>query len=226
MAATIAAVALVGTTVPAQANTASIKVTQLKLQPTATYFTSTALVGAVKFDWDDDVTIYSAKTDVVVNNKTVATGVPIYPSTSTQKGGIDYKRSWGAGLVKLANIRVTGTDAVTGAFDNFPVAAPANSVRVKYAVTPKSGIKYLRVGKKLTFTATVHYLNAKNKAAPAGKAVIQYKKAGTWKVLKTLKLNAKGKATYKISLRTKRYYRLVVPSTTLVQGDATGSSRI
>lgn len=220
VATTIAAVALVGTTVPAQADTASIQLTKIALKPTATYkATNNDLLGTVTIVSDDQVEIQGAKTDVKVNGKTVATGVTLYSD------GIYYQRAWGAGVVQLANVTVSGTDG-GNPFTDLPLATPANSVRVKYALDPSSIIRYKRVGKRLTFAATVNYRNAASKLVSAGRATIQYKKDGKWRVLKTLTLNSQGKATYQISLRTKRYYRMVVAPTALVEGGSTKASRI
>lgn len=220
-AAAIAGLTLVGTAVvPAQADTASIKVTGIKLKPIVTYNAGQNFIGGtIGLDWDEDVDIYDVEADVKVNGKTVATSVPLAPN------GFNYNRSWGAGTVQLTNVKVTGTDANTGDFTDLPVATPANSVQVRHAVDPNSIIKYKRVGKKLTFKATVRYISATGKLISVGKATIQYKKAGKWKKLKTLKLNSAGFAKYKIYLKKKRSYRLVVVGTNVFQSASTGPSK-
>lgn len=220
VAAAVAALTLVGTAVPADADTASIQVTGIALQPTATYAPTVGLIGNVDITFDPSVDITSAKTDVVVNNKTVAVGVPLYSD------GIDYQRAWGAGVVRLANVKVTGTDQDgTVPFEDLALSTPYNATRVRYAVDPGTVIKINRVNKKLSFKVRATYTAANGKHYSVGKAKIQYKKNGAWKTLKTLKLNSTGRATYKITTSKKRPYRLVIATTNVFQGAATPATK-
>ena len=220
VAAAVAALTLVGTAVPADADTASIQVTKIALVPTATYkATQNDLLGTVSIISDDQVTIQSASTDVRVNGKVVATGVALF------QDGIYYQRAWGAGVVQLTNVKVSGIDEVTGPFENLALSTPYNAVRVRYAVDPSTIIKINRVNKKLSFKVRATYTAANGKHYSVGKAKIQYKKNGAWKTLKTLKLDSSGRAKYKITTSKKRSYRLVVATTNVFEGAQTKPSK-
>jgi hypothetical protein len=135
---------------------------------------------------------------VVVNG--VALPAPIY----VYSAGIYYNRAWGAGAVKLINFRDIRGGAIAGA---------SNEVNVRYGVKFLDGFKVRKIGKKLTFKTTVRYVNNAGKSIGIRKATLQVKKGSKWRTLKKLKLNKKGKATYRKSDRKKRSYRLVIKET-------------
>lgn len=222
---TVASVALVAggatsaTAVPGDNNT----VTVFKLKPGALpYKTSNFVSGQVVVSAPSSSSFYGLKATVTVGGKAVATKVPIY------QNGYYHDRKWGAGVVRLTNFTASGYDVRpghTGAYYDRPVKSPANSVRVRYAVESRSdNLRVSKRGKKLTFKVIATYRDKSEKRKSAKKAVIQVKKSGKWKTLKTVKLNSKGKATYKKSDKKKRQYRLKIKTTSTLQGGTTRGS--
>lgn len=194
-------------------------VTVFKLKSGALpYKTSNFVSGKVVVSAPSSSSFYGLKATVTVNGKTVATKVPIY------QNGYYHDRKWGAGLVRLKSFTASGYDVRpghTGAYYDRAIKAPSNVVRIRYAVEPSSGLKVTKRGKKLTFKATATYRDKAEKRRSAKKAVIQVKKGGKWKTLKTVKLNSKGKATYKKSDKKKRQYRMKIKTTSLLLGGTT-----
>lgn len=200
----------------------TVKVTNIKLKSTATYYKTSNPLSGIVIAVAPGANAYGFKATVKVNGAVVATKVPVYLGNT---GGIYYDRKWGAGVVSLTNFTASGNDA-SGYFTDRPIPAPANSVRVRYAVESNSGIKITKRGKKLTFKLTATYRDKSERRLSPKRGVIQVKKGGKWRTLKTVKLNSKGKGTYKKSDRKKRSYRMLVKTTTGLQGGYSRSVKI
>jgi hypothetical protein len=91
---------------------------------------------------------------------------------------------------------------------------------------PSPPARITKKGKKLTFRLTVRYTDDAGRAVGIRRVTIQVLRGGKWKNLKHVKLNSKGKGTYKHSDRKKRKYRLVVKPTSLYQGGVTHGVKI
>jgi hypothetical protein len=203
-----------GATVATAAPGAETAVTTIKLKPTATYYkTSNMVRGKVAVTGASD--FYRLTATLNINNKAVAHNVPIYAYTDGTQG-FYYNRRWGAGTLKLNNFKVSGPG-----YTDVRIGSVSNGVRIRYAIESSSGLRVTKKGKKLTFKVTATYRDNREKRRSPGRATIQVKKSGKWKTLKTVKLNSKGKATYKKSDGKKRQYRMKISTTTKIKGGTT-----
>lgn len=218
----VASTALVagGTTAATAAPGDTAAVTGVSLGETATYFSSTPVTGTVSVAGG----ITSLKATVNVNGVPLPAPVTININASNGVNGFYYDRAWGNGVVSLTNFIASGRDA-QGFFSNRAVPGPANSVLIRYAVDTRSSIKVTKRGKKLTFKLKARYINNTGGAVGIRKATIQVKKNGTWKTLKNVKLKSNGTGTYKKSDSKKRNYRLLIKTTSSIQGGNTTGTR-
>lgn len=235
---TVAAASLLlgGLVAPASAATSSpVNVTSVSVKPSyggaaisskTKYYRITTKAKISGLDgWAD---IYG---DVYRGSKRVASKVDLgyaYPGGKNLTGYLTAKSSWGRGKFKVKNVRVV-YDSKT--YKDTKVSG--GSFKMKSAIDGK--LKYGNVvhvkanGKKKTVKVGIKQYTSKKAWEPyAGKKVkIQHKVGGKWKTKKTVKLNKKGKATYKFSTSKRVKYRVVVPSTSKVVGGRTaGTSRI
>lgn len=221
----VASTALIagGTTSASAAPGDNNAVTVFKLNAGSTpYKTSNFVSGQIVVSAPSSSSFYGLKATVTVNGKVVANKVTVY------QNGYYHDRKWGAGTVRLTNFTASGYDTRpghTGAYYDTPVSAVANSVRVRYAVESRyDNLRVSKRGKKLTFKVNATYRDKNEKKKSAKRATIQVKKGGKWKSLKTIKLNSKGKGTYKKSDKKKRQYRLQIKTTNTLQGGTTSGS--
>lgn len=227
---------LVGTAVlPASAATGSpIDVTSVSVKPSyggnaiaekTKYYrvTTKAKVGTLD-GWAD---IYG---DVYRGSKRVASKVDLgyaYSGGKNLTAYLEAKSSWGRGKFTVKNVRVV-YDSTT--YKDTRVSG--GTFTMKSAI--KGKLKYGNViqvranGSKKTVKVGVKRYTTKGWSAYAGKKVkIQYKSGGTWKTKKKVKLNSKGKATYKFSTGKRYKYRVVVPkNSTTVGGRSTATPRL
>lgn len=218
---TVASAALVagGATAATAAPGDNAAITTVKLKSGATYYkTSNFISGTVAASAPGSSSFYGIKATVTVNGKVVKTGASVY------QNGVYFDRAWGSGTVRLINFTASGFDTRpgnVGAYYDRPIPAPANATRVRYAVESGSGLKVTKRGKKMTFKLKATYRDKSEKRKSAKRATIQVKKSGKWKTLKNVKLNSKGKATYKRKDGKKRQYRMVIKTTNTLQGATT-----
>jgi predicted phage tail protein len=102
-----------------------------------------------------------------------------------------------------------------------PVATSGDPVSIAvapYPVDPRTEIRVRKLGKKLTFKIKARYINDAGQRVGIRRATIQVKRGGNWRTVKRVKLNSKGRATYKRSDKKKRLYRLVIKATSVYQG--------
>ncbi|MCL3820335.1 hypothetical protein [Aeromicrobium wangtongii] len=169
-------------------------------------------------------TPYGLKANVNVNGRLVAAGVRI------NSNGFYYERAWGAGAVTLTNFTLSGYDSRPaphrGAYTDRPVAGASNAVQIRYGVEYRSGIQVRKKGKKLTFKIKARYVDSRGKNVGIRKATIQVKKGSKWKTLKKVNLKKNGTKTFTRKDGKKRYYRLVIKTTSVYQGGQTKGLKI
>jgi len=143
-------------------------------------------------------------------------------------------------LLRTAAIAVASTALVAGMSASATAAPTADSVAASrlssastttiaiapYPVDPKSKIRVLKRGKKLTFRLTARFVDDAGTPVAIRKATIQILRGSKWKTLKNLNLNSSGRATYKRTDGKKRKYRMLIKPTALYQGGNTTSVRI
>ncbi|WP_277212050.1 hypothetical protein [Isoptericola croceus] len=231
-----AASLLLGTLVaPAAASTGSpIDVTSVTVKPSyggvAIYektkyyrITTKAKVGTLD-GWAD---IYG---DVYRGSKKVASAVDLgyaYSGGQNLSTYLPAKSSWGRGKFQIKNVRVVYNSKT---YKDTNVSG--GSFTMKSAIDGK--LKYGNViqvqadGKKKTVKVGVKRYTTTGWKSYAGKKVkIQYKTSSGWKTKKIVKLNSKGKATYKFSSAKRYKYRVVVPKTsTTVGGRSAATPRV
>lgn len=201
----------------APATSASTAVTTLSFKDGVLYTTGDNVVSGT-FAVPDTLQVTSAKAQVTVNGKVRGT-VDVY------EPGFYYPGSWGAGVVRLGPVTITGYDYTTGSAvaTTFTDPKVSNTFRVRQGV--KGNLKIVRKGKKLTFKVTV---KRQTGTAWVGgtKAIVQYKKGKKWKNVKVVKVNSKGVAKFKRTQKSKRTYRLLVKTTNTVQGGTSTGFKI
>lgn len=133
-------------------------------------------------------------------------------------GAMTASHTIGSGTARIIAARVTYTNGAVRY-----VTATSNKFLIRRALHHKTKLSVHRKGKRVKFTAT----NARVFHPASGTFVslkrikLQYKSGSKWKTKKTIKLNSKGKGTYKIKTSKKRRYRLYVPTTSVIQGNYT-----
>lgn len=133
------------------------------------------------------------------------------------------KSGWGDGKAQILNTTVTYTDGTTsrsGLDSNvfYLRRATRTTASKPFKVTTYSP------GTKIKFQASTFkvFKPSTGKYVSLGKIRLQYKKSGSWKTLKTIKLNSRGSGSYTYKAPT-RTYRLYVPTTADLLGGVSGS---
>lgn len=223
----VATAMTVGLTVPAVAEEApeppqeptpvtgsSVRVVELKLRPGTTPTRSgMKVLGRVRVE-HPDVQLWSLRADLTVNNRLVAKRVTLSWRDPQPVNGINYARRYGAGVVRLTNIRASGYDHVTKErFDDLAIPFPKNATRVRYVPDKyKTRLTATRGQRNRTvLRAVAVYRDKHEKLRSAQRAVIQHRAPrGKWRVLRTVGLNRAGKARLVVRAPKNRAYRLVV----------------
>jgi hypothetical protein len=141
-------------------------------------------------------------------------------------------------LLRAAAVSVASTALVAGGA-TVATAAPStaattvsSSNSVSAAAAPfgpdrESKIRLRKVGKKLTIRLTARYFDDTiGKPVGIRKATVQIHKKGKWRTLKNVKLNSKGRASFKRTDGKTRKYRMLVKPTSLYQGFHTRTAKI
>ena len=134
--------------------------------------------------------------------------------------GFYYNPKWGAGKVVLGPTTLDTTDGT------IVDQTKSNTFRVRYGLRASGSLAIKRRGSNLTFSAKQVQYFQKTTYVSAGKAAIQTKKKTGWVTIKTLKLNSKGEATYKLKYSKKRSYRLHISTSTTRKGGNTKTIKI
>lgn len=136
-------------------------------------------------------------------------------------GGIYYTGSWGSGTVRLGPVHYysydTHTDQVAQQYSNYFRIRQG----VKWANSPitKRGSKLtFKLKKFRTFTGT-RWVSAK-------RVKLQAKNGKKWRTVRNVKLNKKGNKVVRLTSKSKRKYRVLIPTTSRIQGSATGAKKI
>jgi hypothetical protein len=143
------------------------------------------------------------------------------PETGTDY--FDTHSSWGAGKAQILQTTVTYTDGDTSVLDTRSNVFYLRSVvrsgnpAVYYTNYSHTKIKFQARGWKVFKPSTGKYVSL-------GSVRLQYRKSGSWKTLKKIKLNSSGNGSYTYKAPT-RTYRLYVPKTSTVAGGSTASFR-
>jgi len=159
------------------------------------------------------VTLTSNRTAVYAT--VVVNGVPVAGDVFVGSTGFTYQQAWGPGVVTLTALK--DRSGPTGQ----PVAGGSNPFTVRYGVDLSSRIQVQKRGKKLTFKLKAKYIDNRGVSVGLRKATIQVKKGSKWKTLKNVSLKSNGTRTYKTSSKKKRNYRLLIKTTSTVQGGNT-----
>ncbi|ANC32137.1 hypothetical protein [Isoptericola dokdonensis] len=237
-----AASLLLGTLVaPAAAATSPINVTSVSIKAsyggpaisakTKYYEFTTKASGSVSQGWVDIVgDVYRGSTKVASN---IELGY-VYSGGKDLTGYVLAKNSWGRGTFKVKNVRVvhdlynntvkTYKDTTVSG-GTFYIKSAINGNLTKYGTV----IQVKTSGSKKTVKVGIKQYTVKKAWEPyKGKKVkIQQKKGGKWVTKKTVKLNSKGKATYKLTSAKKYKYRVLVPgSSTVVGGYSQGTPKL
>lgn len=199
---------------PSETTTApDIRVVALKLKPGSTPTRSSLkLIGDVRIE-GGDINLWRVETDVTVNGRTVARGTPLARAPQPEPG-INYFRRYGAGVVRLTNIRVWGYDYDSKVkFENLALAVPPNSTRVRYHPDVHATRLDLgaRKGKRRVLRARAVYRDKHERLRPVRTVVLQRKAPGQqWRKARTVRTNAKGMARIVVRAPKRVAFRLVV----------------
>ncbi len=150
-------------------------------------------------------TAYPITTQVAINGR-VRGIIPVRYSNL-----VEIPSAFGPGRVVLGPTTVRYADGSSEVLQN-----RSNAFYFRRDTFGKFKVRH--AGKKVTMSVRAQIRDSSGKKASAKRAKIQYKKGRKWKTLKNVRINSKGKASYKYSTKSKRQYRLVVKKTSTVQG--------
>lgn len=129
-------------------------------------------------------------------------------------------------LLRAAAVSVASTALVAGGATvatGAPAPATSSTVAATAATARPEAATYSRFwvdkrGSKVTFKVRARYRDSAGTLVSIRKVKLQVAKGGKWRTFKNLKLNSKGKGTYKRSANKKRTYRVLIPSTAAYRG--------
>ncbi|NRQ48667.1 hypothetical protein [Aeromicrobium stalagmiti] len=134
----------------------------------------------------------------------------------------DTKSGWGSGKAQILATTVTyadGTSSTDGTDSNVfylrrAVKTSDPAAKISF-YSPGTKVKVQPRGWKVFKPSSGKYVSL-------GKVRLQYRKSGSWKTLKSIKLDSRGNGSYTFKAPT-RTYRLYVPKTSNVLGNSTTS---
>lgn len=125
---------------------------------------------------------------------------------------VPYRRSWGNGTFRVANVRITGVRDDGTTFGPYADSTVAGGITtVTWASRGGLSPKVLRA-RSITFTVLAQSYGPDGwRAYPGRRVVIERKKAGTWRRVARVRLNKAGKARATVRAKHRYRYGLVTP---------------
>lgn len=153
--------------------------------------------------------------DVFVNGRAAKRGEYL-GSNTYPTGTVYWPRAAGYGTVQLRNVTIQYYDAN---YNKRVEALPdGNVVRIRRGLWGRERISVYPGTTKKFVAKKVRVVQPNGKSVAVRKLVVKRYAKGKWRKVKVIKLNKRGNGTAKVKSKKKYLYRVILPTTSTVQG--------